>query len=353
MEKKKKKFSVAKKLIPATGMLLVSAMMVVSSTYAWFTMNKEVSVTGMEVKAHAEEGLLINEVAAYNSQTWDDAATAGTYTVALRPASTSNLTNWWHANSKKSNEEAGIGELTDTVDVDTSGNKYTNVSASNTSAISDKAIVGAVDADPAGVKGNATGNTKAETHVYYKDASFGTASQYDDGEGFYVKYTYYLKSSSADRDLSVTDLKAAVRAAQKAEDDGNTANLMKSLRVGIEVPASNANDAARAGFGIFAPVNGADGTYSVTNNIAGSASTSVTAEVAGTTGQFTGLTSLNIVTEGTPATITIPDANDNGIPVYVYVWFEGEDGSCTSDNLQTILSTYDIDIKFSIGDLVY
>ena len=88
-----KKTNLNAKLAGASAMLLLSASMLGTSTYAWFTMNKEVSVTGMEVKAHAEEGLLINEVKAANSDTWDDAATAGSNTIALRPASTSNLTN--------------------------------------------------------------------------------------------------------------------------------------------------------------------------------------------------------------------------------------------------------------------
>jgi len=337
-----KKSKMKKRLASAVAMLLVSTMMLGTATYAWFTMNKTVSVTGMEVKAHAEEGLLINEVKLASSGTWDDAATAGSNVIALRPSSTSNLTNWWHANSKISNEEAGIGELGSTVS-DGNGNYYSDVSASN-NAISDKAIV--FDENSTTETDYATGNTKAETHVYYKDASFGTANQYDDGEGFYVKYTYYLKSSG-DGDLVVSDLKAAVKAAQKAGDNGNTAELMKSLRVGIEVPASNAANAARAGFGIFAPVNGADASYSVTNVATGATSDAVTAVVAATTGQFTTATTLNISTNNTPATITIPDVNDNGIPVYVYVWFEGEDNNCTSNNLLTILSTYDIDINFS------
>ena len=305
----------------------------------------------MEVKAHAEEGLLINEVKAYNSQTWDAQATAGSNTVALRPASTSDLTNWWHANSKQYNEEAGIGELTQTVQ-DSSGNYYANVSASNTPTISDKTLV--YDESATTQTDYATGNSKAETHVYYKDASFGTDSQYDDGEGFYVKYIYYLKSSG-DQDLEVTDLQARVKAYAKDGDSGNTTNLMKSLRVGIEVPASNANDATRAGFGIFAPVPGADDTYSVTNNAAGSASTSVNAVDATTLGTATAYTTLNISSgePATAATITIPDYMDNGLPVYVYVWFEGEDNACTSENLQTIISTYDIDIDFSVGNNVY
>lgn len=347
-----KKASAKKKLLPAAGSLLISAAMLSTSTYAWFTMNKEVKVTGMEVKAHAEEGLLINEVKAHADTNWDDQATAGTNLIALRPASTSNLTNWWHANSKISAEEAGIGELdTNTVEVAT-GKYYTNVSASNTDAISDKAIVQAEDGTTEGVD-KATGATRAETHVYYKDASFGAASQYDDGEGFYVKYTYYLKSSG-DRGLTISDLKAAVKATHKTTSpDGDTENLMKSLRVGIEVPTSS-SDATRAGLGIFAPVNGADDTYNVTNVDTGATYDSVDPVDATTTGAFTDLTTLNITPSGgTAKTVTIPDNNSDGIPVYVYVWFEGEDNNCNSDNLQTVLSTYDIDVKFSIGDAVY
>ena len=49
------------KLIPALCMLLVSALFVGTSTYAWFSMNKEVSASNMEVKAVSENPyLLIN-----------------------------------------------------------------------------------------------------------------------------------------------------------------------------------------------------------------------------------------------------------------------------------------------------
>ncbi|MBP0968433.1 MAG: PPC domain-containing protein, partial [Oscillospiraceae bacterium] len=113
---KKKNTSAAKKLIPAAGMLAVSTMMLATSTYAWFTMNKEVSVTGMQMKAQAEKGLLINEMAgtgevgspAVDNGTYAVSATAGQSTaISLRPASTSDLTSWYHANSKNSSNEAG------------------------------------------------------------------------------------------------------------------------------------------------------------------------------------------------------------------------------------------------------
>ncbi len=48
-----------KKLIPALVLLLVSAMVLSTSSYAWFSMNKTVSATGMELKATVSNNLLI------------------------------------------------------------------------------------------------------------------------------------------------------------------------------------------------------------------------------------------------------------------------------------------------------
>lgn len=48
-----------KKLIPALCMLLVAACLMGTSTYAWFSANKAVSATGMQVKAVSTGGLLI------------------------------------------------------------------------------------------------------------------------------------------------------------------------------------------------------------------------------------------------------------------------------------------------------
>ena len=44
-----------KKLIPALGMLLLSACMLVTSTFAWFAMNETVSATGMSVTAKGDQ----------------------------------------------------------------------------------------------------------------------------------------------------------------------------------------------------------------------------------------------------------------------------------------------------------
>lgn len=51
-----------RKLIPALCMLLVSALFVGTSTYAWFSMNKEVTASNMQIKATSDQPyLLISE----------------------------------------------------------------------------------------------------------------------------------------------------------------------------------------------------------------------------------------------------------------------------------------------------
>lgn len=51
----------ARKLIPAVAMLLVSASMLSTASYAWFSMNGTVKATGMQVKVQAPASLLISE----------------------------------------------------------------------------------------------------------------------------------------------------------------------------------------------------------------------------------------------------------------------------------------------------
>jgi hypothetical protein len=338
-------------------MTLVSTVALGSSTYAWFTLNKEVSVTGMQLKAHSEEGLLINEVKAHDSTTWDSEAKAVDSPVAyaLRPASTSDLANWWHANSKQSSIEAGIDNLDQTVAL-AGGAKYTDLDDTATN----KTII---DAEDAASGEKATGNTQAETHVWFTNATYGDedagaeSDGYENGEGYYVRYTYYLKSSG-EGDLVLENLQAQVKAEKKNEteagDDISTA-LDGALRVGIAVPAS-ASSSTIAGRYIFAPVTGADSSYKVTSVATGATFTTVTPATA-TTEAFSAFTRLNLVTSEpeaettTYATITVPKTTSDGLPVYVYVWFEGEDSNCKSDNLTEVLDSYEITVNFKAADL--
>jgi hypothetical protein len=55
-----KKSSVNKKLIPAAGSLLISAAMLGTSTFAWFTMSREVEVTNIKMTATVPEDLQLS-----------------------------------------------------------------------------------------------------------------------------------------------------------------------------------------------------------------------------------------------------------------------------------------------------
>lgn len=313
-------------------------------------MNKEVSVKGMQLKAHSEEGLLINEVKAAGSNTWDNEAQAAETPTAhaLRPASTYDLTTWWHANSKLSNDEAGIDNLASGTVSLGSGAYYKDISISSVTNYT------AIDAEN-GSGTKAEGSKRAETHVYYSDASFGSGTgTYDDGEGFYVKYIYYLKSSG-EEDLKVKNLQAQVRATRQNTDASGTSDeLDKSLRVGIAIPASVDKPNNYAGTRIFAPVIGADDSYYVTKANTGESKQLVNPVDATTKGAFTAYTQINKGINGADANATdvvIPKVTSDGIPVYVYVWFEGEDQACMSDNLTAVLDEYQIDINFKDADL--
>lgn len=324
MTNTKNKKNNTKKLLGAVGMLSVSAAMLVSSTFAWFTMNKTVKATAMEVKAHAEEGLLINETTAVGN-TWDEEATAAQTTLAdavqLRPASTKNLTDWWHANSKKTNNEAGAGA--------------DGVDATNTVKIGDTDYYSNISSGATGMAVNnttAVAGTNAERNIYYKDATYGTANQYDNGEGFYVMYKYYIKSSGSDA-MTVAKDKFMIKVdATKKNEAGATdsVNLDPALRVGVKIGDD---------FLIFAPVSGADSQYKVTNAATGATYATVTPSTAETAiGASNENISIPAVTTTTP------------LEADVYIWFEGEDTHCKSENLTAVLDSYQIDVTFRDAD---
>ena len=57
-----------RKLIPALAMLLVSAVMVSTASFAWFSMNTTVTANGMSVKAEVNETFLLISNTPFNSQ---------------------------------------------------------------------------------------------------------------------------------------------------------------------------------------------------------------------------------------------------------------------------------------------
>lgn len=301
------------KIVSAAAMLAVSASMLGTSTYAWFTMNKEVTVQNLAVQAKAEGGLLISEVADA-SGVWDDSANttaeAAGAKVALYPTSTANSRAWYHATSKTANNAAAATEDgASTLKAD----GYTTLSLT----------ANELQAAASGANGL--------KQVYYSDTD-GT-SGYSTGDAkYYLKYTYYLKTSTegttalgkaaGNQNVNISVVNVA----------GNTTSteLNKSLRVGIEIGGK---------FYIFAPISGATPTYYV--NAASSATTATDSSASTHDAPMTVATALT----------SLPGVKQDGTPVYVYMWYEGEDANCKSDNITATLDELTVNLEFKLVTL--
>ena len=78
-----------RKLIPALAMLLISAVLMSTASFAWFSMNEQVTATGMEITAQSDNvWLAINEGASFDATkavtVFTSQSTATLYPVALK-----------------------------------------------------------------------------------------------------------------------------------------------------------------------------------------------------------------------------------------------------------------------------
>lgn len=292
-----------KKLIPAIVLLLVSAIVMSTASYAWFSMNTVVTANNMEVKAVAEQGLLINEVATAADANWDaDANTTASGAISLHATSTANTSTWYVAYSKDVDNSASATAGTASTNLTTDG--YKVLGTDLTTAVQTVA---------------ATAGSVAGQTITYVDTD-GTAG-YANGEGYYVKYTYYLKSSAdaitlttagAGRTLNIKSVTATPKTT-------NSENLDKALRVAIVVGGKAY---------IYAPISGATGSYYV--NASSTATTVLTGE------QPTALTS-------------VPASTADGTPVDVYLYFEGEDTNLKTTNAVSTLDEISVEVVFELA----
>ncbi len=272
MKKTNKKNSTMRKLLPAFAMLTVSAISLTSATYAWFTMNKSVTVNGMQLKAKAETGLVVSNA---TDGTYDEtAATTKNAVAQLYPGSTYDLSTWLHSTSGKTD-------------------------AANTQ----------------------------------KAYTAGTAWTSNTDCGNYVVHDFYLKGATADAtpltSLDINKVEAKVSSSAPSQE------LSKALRVGIKFDGSS-------NIYIYAPVTGYTATVSV-QKVAGAYSStaadreSVSALAGSVKSTDTAITSL-------PARTT-----DSPIHASVYIWYEGEDANCKSDNLLAAASVEQIEVSVEFG----
>ncbi len=358
-----KKKSTARKLLPAAGMLAVSASMLATSTYAWFTMNKTVEVKGMEVKAKAEKGLLVNEIPDVGSATWDEEALSNANANAtLIPMSTSDAIKWAHANSTKADSAAEAASNAVSADLSAAGYQIFTLAseAGGSSLTSGKLDFINVTAAAAGA------NAKADIYYQEKDTTTGAIGDNDDGA--FIKYTYYLKSSGSaaitldqncsdavDNTIYVKTIKVTGLDAATGETPAIAHNLDKTLRVAVVPTGGTAT--------IYAPVAGADTSYNVATAYTAASGetpaslTTVAATLQPGSAAITAGESGKVVSTwnatGTGATegitlATLPATTSPGAAVDVYLWFEGEDLNCKTNEIYSELDQLTVDITFGL-----
>ena len=291
-----------RELIAAIAMVLVAAVALSGSTFAWFAMNTQVSATGAKVQAVAEDGILIiNELDTDQDANWKS-STQSTYAsqASLAPTSTADVTNWYH-NSSTDQNDAMANQAAST---------YETLS-SDTNWLRDEG--------------------SGKTGVYYINSD-GVAGKGDADKAYVLLNKFYIKSSGNAIPLgSDKTYKALYVNKIEVADVGSSAALDASLRIAVKIGNT---------ITIYAPVTGATTSYKVAGT------TNVVAEVPDANGIVNTAQGTDIAS--IPARST---AKAGAVEADVYVYFEGEDAGLKSSNLQTTLDTLKITVTFGITEL--
>ena len=168
--------AIKRQLLAAIAMVLVAAIALGSSTYAWFVGNNTVTAQGMKVQAQAESGILIKSVE-NASDKFSTVANANMGSAQkLYPVSTIDLSNWYHA-------------VSDT---------YADAKAQQTTT-------GAYELKESGL------------------------------ESYFVKKTFIIRSADAANPVNNVDLAVTTVSVSNDQDQNTTENLDKAIRIGVKV----------------------------------------------------------------------------------------------------------------------
>ena len=273
-------------------------------------MNTQVTATGMQVKAVAEDGLLIkNELDPDNAASWKVSTTASYSTLAsLAPTSTANVTAWYH-NKSDSQTTAKADQVSTSYETLSNNAKW---------------------------KRDDDGGAN-DTGRYFIDTNDnGTV---DTTEKAYVLLNKFYIKSSGDAITLGSGLTYEDLYINKVNVGGAslTTALDASLRVAIKVGST---------LTIYAPVSGATTTYHVAGYTGDPSSPTFANTVNATSVPASGIVNTATSTSSIPAVTETTAAN--WVEADVYIYFEGEDAGLKSENLATTLDTLTVEVIFGI-----
>ena len=283
-----------KKLIPALALLLVSAVMLGTSSFAWFSMNTQVTVSGMSVTAKVGSNLAISTDTLSSTAKKTDSDFKNTLvqkvTGILEPVSTVNGTTFFYNSTKNA---AGNGDaVTDTY------LRYTEDGLA------------------------AAANTATYNNAFSENYSVAKS----DTAVAYVEYVFQIKATNS------KNVAQEIRLSQLDLTYGGAADTSKAWRVALFVEdITSANPAGTVGslVTILTPSGAANHTANQAVN-----STTTTAAVTycanNTTAKF------GSIAAGATAQYK----------VVLRLWLEGEDTTCTNSTFASLTDAWSLDAGF-------
>lgn len=289
--------------------------------YAWFTMNKTVTLTGMEVKTHVGSNLLIQKSSLDATAIEDESGfvTDETQSIkaVLEPVSTVDGKAFYY-----------------TLDAAADGSKiHTPVGAA-----SDK-TVNFIAYDPSsGATDAAYGNKFSQDYGATKEIvnAFASGTAYADKAVGYVDYVFQLKATnteSTDQSINLTNLELTYKGGAPAE---------KAYRAAVFI-----SPAVEAG-GSFADWSSGISSGTTTNGIytpSGAQNFSSGTAVNSTTSRG----AVQYVTSG-DALAVVPTGTVKYYKVVVRLWIEGEDTTCNTSTFKPLTNSWALDLEMRLGE---
>ena len=299
------------------------------SSFAWFAINDEVTVTGMTIKADAGQYLEIRRVDAADSVTtkWGKTAAASSGVRSLKPVSLGTLNGQTFTAGETWSNHAWVSTSSDSVDDHSKGTSalYSNV-------------------------------TEKADLVSYKAASGSDTTTYADNvyalvEEFDIRVRYLGETTPTYKLTATVDWSTSVPsdASNKTNDTSTTKTnyyLHNAARVYFVVGALEA-DAATTTHATAIDSSSTGHLLKSNKNTSSSTESDVT---VGTSGDWTN-TATELVSalaaKKNTTTSTGGDGLGNGVRVRVYFYFDGADENCFSS--ANLGSEYSIGLKFNVS----
>lgn len=325
MKEKTKNTSANKKLIPAVAMLTTSAIMLSSATYAWFTMNKEVEVKGLEMTATTSDSLEISL----------GSVTKGTnaLNVSAMPQDTESEVSWTNIVSVGEYYDF-IGKIKPSSTNDCSA-MYDAIDPSNGGQCASKFRIASNGMDVLSVRTAFTSGGSLTAPADDEDAT---------KTGYYIDIPVHLRTSKIGSDsVSTANIVCAMDIKDKADTAIVDGDLYKAVRVAF-INDANKNQTVDTGevvSGASGSIWGVNSTYYHDGG--------VSAVDADGNGTFTATTVQTDRTGAKNIAIPINLATKSGeyghADFIMRIWLEGESTYCLDINAA---QDWQIDLKFAL-----